>query len=569
MPSASSGLIDPELQYTLILSATIMFPFVLLVIPKRGLAERLLNWFENCLSAFAQRKALAIVTVFFAVICLRLALLRQLPVPAPGIHDEFSYLLMGDTFAHGRLTNPSHPLWRSFDTFHVNWLPTYSSIYPPAQGLVLALGQLVGNPWLGVVVSNAAMCAAILWMLQGWMPSRWALLGAILAAIKLSFASYWMNSYWGGAVAAIGGALVLGAIPRIRRKARPRDAVILAVGVALLANNRPFEGALLCIPVTAWLIFWMAGRIAPRIPLSARLRRVAAPLLVVLFLTAGAMAFYNWRLTGNALLLPYTLNIRAHVTAPLFLWQHAKPALHYDNQQFEDFYNQWERAIYDGTWRSAWSISLVKWTLFKSVFFWFAALLLLPAFAFVFRDKKMRLLLAVFFIVSVGLFAVVWSNPHYAAPITCIIFAFLAQSIRHLRTLTISSRPLGAALSRAVVVLLVLQVTSTVRARQCDPIDWVCNGNPARVALLRNLSQEPGKHLIIVRYAKGHNIHSEWVFNGADIDGANILWARELDAEQNAKLIYYFRDRHIWLFQPDFDDEQLLPYAAPVPRPAK
>src|SRR6202158_558713 len=258
---------------------------------------------EKALSRFAQRKTLAVASVFVGVIVVRLAVLPLLPVPVPTIHDEASYLLMADTFAHGRLANPPHEMWKSFETFHTNWFPKYASMYPPAQGAALALGQLLGHPWIGVLLSNAAMCAAILWMLQGWLPARWAFLGGVLAALKFGIASYWMNSYWGGATAAIGGALVLGALPRIAKRPKIRDAILLGLGVAILANSRPYEGFLFCIPAAACFFWWLIGKTKPLQPLPARLQNVLAPLTLVLVLTAAFMGYYNWRLSGNALLM--------------------------------------------------------------------------------------------------------------------------------------------------------------------------------------------------------------------------------------------------------------------------
>jgi len=189
--------------------------------------DRLMRPLEKLGARLAVRKRLAVFSVAVAVALVRLALLPVSPVPIAHYDDEFSYLLAGDTFAHGRLTNPPHPMWVYLETGNVNQRPTYMSKHPPAQGAALAVGEMMGNPWFGVVLSVCSMCAAVLWMLQGWVPPSWALFGALLVLLRLGISSYWVNTYWGGAAAAIGGALVIGALPRILHWYRFRNSLIL------------------------------------------------------------------------------------------------------------------------------------------------------------------------------------------------------------------------------------------------------------------------------------------------------------------------------------------------------
>src|SRR5258708_13163704 len=146
----------------------------------------------------------------------------------------------------------------------------YASKYPPAQGAVLAVGQLLGHPWIGVLFSVAAMTAAITWMLQGWFPAPWALFGAIVVLARFDLFSYWTNSYFGGAIAAAGAALVLGAFPRIIHHQRPADSLLMGIGAALLANSRPVEGFLFCIPVAVALMTWLFSRKSPPPPVTRR-----------------------------------------------------------------------------------------------------------------------------------------------------------------------------------------------------------------------------------------------------------------------------------------------------------
>ena len=81
-----------------------------------------------------------------------------------------------------------------------------------------------------------------------------------------------------------------------------------------------------------------------------------------------------------------------------------------------------------------------------------------------------------------------------------------------------------------------------------------------RLHVQKQLEQLPGKQLAIVRYSSIHNPFNEWVYNSANIDGSKVIWAREMDAADNLDLIRYYKDRKVWLVQPD-----LPPSVAPYP----
>src|SRR5262249_50067137 len=218
-----------------------------------------------------------------------------------------SYLLLADTFAHGRLTNPSHPFWKHFESMAIIQQPTYCSVFYPAQGAFLAFGQVIfGHPFWGVWLSTTLMCAAICWALQAWMPPVWAFLGGFLAILRLGTFTYWADSYWGGSVAAIGGALALGALPRIKRHQRPRDAILLAVGLSILANSRPYEGLFYSMPILIALSAFLLGRKGPG--RGVGVRRIVIPFAAVIALNFAWMGFYFWRTTDNPLLPPYLVD---------------------------------------------------------------------------------------------------------------------------------------------------------------------------------------------------------------------------------------------------------------------
>ena len=549
----------PLLNSRVVWAEILVLVAILLALWKPLLGNSILSRVEHFGVRLAERKGLAIILVAVAMILLRLVFLGWIPVPFPRYHDGFGNLLAGDTFAHGRLTNPTHPMWIYFDTYHELQHPTYMSKYPPGQGAFLALGQIMGHPWIGVLLSTAAMCAAVVWALQGWFPARWALLGGILVLLRFGLFGYWVNSYFGGAVAALGGALVLGTVPRIMHHRRSRDAFILGIGVAILLNTRPVEGLFFCLPVVAVLLLWLLRR--PSADRIRTFRSVVLPVCAVGLLCGVFDGYYNWRITGNPLLFPYVLHERTYSSLPAFQWQEAKTPLHYVNPQFEQFYNQ------PGVIRTSWEITKIR--TFRQVFpalaFVFAAIILsymypalcVPIFAaipWVLRDRRARLLLIQTAFCCAACVLVIWFQPHYVAPLTVTLFALIIQSMRHLRQWRLSGRPVGIGLSRVVVLLSGLVMPF---------LTFYANESPfmvRRAQVERQLEAKPGEHLVIVRYLPGHSVRNEWVFNRADIDHAKVVWAREIPGISLDPLLSYFHGRQVWLVEPDSGSPRPLPY---------
>ncbi len=539
-------------------------------LPRAGGA--LFSYVERLFGRLAGRPRLSILAVGCSALLIRLCALPLVPIPQPFIHDEFSYLLAGDTFASGRVTNPTHPMWQHFESFHITQQPTYMSMYFPAQGMVLAAGKkIAGNPWYGVCASAALMCSAICWMLQGWMPPSWALLGGMLAVFRLALFSYWVNGYYGGAVAAIGGALVLGALPRIVRKARARDGLLMAAGIALLANTRPYEGLLLCAPVACALAWWLAAR--PHPPASVLARRAAAP-VALLALTAACMAYYNDRVFGDPLTLPYQVNRATYAIAPVFLWESPRPEPAYRYQVMREFYTKWELGDFLYAKTRAGFISRTAQKMGTVLFFFygtalFAPLAMLP---WVVRDGRMRFLVAAAGVYALGLCANAWLFPHYVAPFACALYALLLQAMRHLRAWRPGRQPYGLALVRMVPLLCLLLAGVRVFAAPLGiaihrwPTMWY-GTEPLgldRARVSRELEGRPGRQLAIVRYSATHSVFDDWVYNAADVDRSNVVWAREMDGPHNAELLQYFGDRRAWLVEPDSTPPRISPYQAPT-----
>ena len=533
-------------------------------------AERQLVRLGAAFARLASRRGWCIVLVAVLTLAAKAALAPLLGIRAPAVHDEFSYLLAGDTFASGRLTNPTHPMWVHFESFHIEHQPTYMSMYPPLQGGFLALGKVLsGYPIVGVWVSAAVFCAALCWMLQGWVPSGWALLGALLAVLRLALFSTWGNSYFGGAPAALGGALVLGALPRIKASFRPADAMLFIAGLLILANSRPYEGVLFTLPIVFSLLFWATGKNRP--PFPALLRRAIVPAAALLLIGAAFMAYYNWRVFGSALTMPYEINRKAYAVVGIFFWQKPGTVPSYNHPVFRDFYVDYELQHFQlaRTWHGFLELSLRKIAAIWAFFVNPALTLPLVAAATLLRRRELRFPVAVLGVFGVGLLLNTWFMPHYAAPATALLYLLFVYGIRHMRQLRIAGRPAGLLLAAGVPAVCLFMATVRVANGPMpwgsdEPVSWCCagNGNQERAALSHQLAALPGKQLVLVKYGSPYN-GTEWVYNEPDIDGAKVVWARYmLPSTKNDELLNYFQNRRVWLLDASLTPARLSPYNA-------
>ncbi len=354
-------------------------------------------------------------------------------IPDPKVQDEFSYLLAADTFARGRLTNPTHPHWRHFENLQVFHRPTYMSKYPPGQGLALAAGRvLLGKPIYGVWLSSAAAVVAVCWMLQVWSGPAWALVGAVVMILSLGVNGTWCQSYYGGMVAVMGSALVIGGVRRVVSRQGVIASTLTGLGIVVLANTRPFEGLAVTIPAIALLLIWMIRGRSPS--------RVKAILPAALVLVAGmaCMGVYNRRVTGHALLMPYFLYDSQYDDVPAFNFQPLRAPIIAALPRMNEYQTQCSRMIYyrsNGLLIHCYFIAKQLSTVLGMcigpvlcVGLLMSPLVIKGRFWLVWAASTLGLTLSAQAIS-------VWHLPHYVAPAVPVLYLFCIEGLRALRTL--------------------------------------------------------------------------------------------------------------------------------------
>lgn len=514
----------------------------------------------------ARRTRVSMAIFFIAPIALRLALLAHHPVPVPDLYDEFGHLLVADTLRHWRLANPAHPMHRFFETFFILQTPTYSAIYPIGPGLALALGwTLLGTPWAGVLAMCGLLCALSYWMLRGWTTASYAFLGGVFAVIEFGPMNQWTNNYWGGGFPAVAGCLAFGALPRLRRTGRARYAVLLGLGLAMYVLSRPYESIFLLLSVVAFFV--------PDFRLRVRRAVLMRPLgITALVASAGLLItlVQNKAVTGAWSELPYSLSqFQYGVPAALTILPNPVPHNALTPQQEMDY--RMQRAFRPSggeTFETYFGRFFYRARYYR---FYFYAPLYVALVAYLIGMRRWRdfWVAGVCLLFALGINFFPQFQFHYMAACVCLFLLISVEGVRRI------ARVRGGAIAaRALIFLCLAQfffwyglhLGETPRFAELRGYDMWDSINHTEGRQRRDVAAEvaklPDRILIFVRYWPGHIFRNEWVYNAADIDGARVVWARDLGDTENEKLRAYYPNRTAWLFEPDARPPRLSPYAA-------
>ena len=235
----------------------------------------------------------AVALVTMGVIWYLWGSLRQVPV----FHDEASYLLQAETFAHLRWAMASPPLPSFFEQFHVFVTPTFASKYPPGHGILLVPGIWLGLPGLVPLLFNG-LAAAILFVLVRRVTNGWVALITFALWLPMQENLWFRASYFSEITTSVLWLLGWFALLKWRETAQQRWLSTVAACTAWMAITRPLTALAFALPVGA-VVLWDISR-------QRKWRSLVYPAVLGLAILC-LLPVWNAKTTGNWRETPYGL----------------------------------------------------------------------------------------------------------------------------------------------------------------------------------------------------------------------------------------------------------------------
>jgi hypothetical protein len=291
------------------------------------------------------------------------------------------------------------------------------------------------------------------------------------------------------------------------------------------------------------------------------------------------MGYYNYRVYGDPLTPSYSVNRAQYAMAPYFIWQSKRPEPAYRHKEVREFYYQDELDSFNKIHNLRGFIPETFLKAARGILFYTGIALIVPLIMVrrVFLDRRLRFLILGIFVLIAGQLIEIFLLPHYLAAFTGAFYAIGLQAMRHLRFWTPGGQSVGLTLQRLIVTICIFLGILRAVAEPLHvglpvwPAAWAAQwygrssqAGADRAKIEAGLELLPGKQLAIVRYAPHHNPLVQWIYNTSDIDNSKVIWAWDMDDEDNRKLIRYYKDRTVWLVEPDASPARVSPFPPPA-----
>jgi hypothetical protein len=271
----------------------------------------------------------------------------------------------------------------------------------------------------------------------------------------------------------------------------------------------------------------------------------------------GLTLLQNKQVTGSWTTLPYALS-QYQYGVPAALTFQANPVPHREliREQELDYKMQLSFRGEHAETMGSYLLRLAYRIRYYRFFFMPPLYLALPFFFVALRDRRFVWVTICPLIFAMGVNFFPAFQYHYMAGVTCLFVLIGVTGLRQLGHFS-------ALAARVVFLLCVAQFAFEygLHVFSNDPWSLALRNPERRVAVDSQLARAPGKQLVFVRYWPRHIFQDEWVYNAADIDGARVVWARDLGDAENEKLRRYYPDRTVWLLEPDARPPRLTAYA--------
>jgi hypothetical protein len=220
----------------------------------------------------------------------------------PLLVDEIFQVWQARLFGEGRLTTPagSHPEF--FSGMHrVEADGRAFAHFPPGHSALLMLGELVGAPWIIVPIAGGITVAAFGIYLRVAESHVTVRVGALMLFALAPLVAFMSATYMNHATALMCLMIAIAALAHAVKDddRHPVAAVVCGLALGLTATIRPIDAVAFALPAGAWMLVRAIRKPTRWLEASLAGVGVAVPLI--------ALAWFNWRTTGDPLLLGYEM----------------------------------------------------------------------------------------------------------------------------------------------------------------------------------------------------------------------------------------------------------------------